>query len=145
MLQLQHTYNFLFPTARKSCTDTGSISTHTLIHKKRHQFWCACIYTRTCRPSSAFHSLAYNAKTGVVPWVSCTLPQTSLVQICPLGRSATWSKLERTCQRHSSGVRSPIHTALWVLGSCANSQHPPLCESYGKGWNFAATLIRLRG
>ena len=91
-------------------------------------------------------SLAYKAKTGIVLWVSCTLPQISLVLICPPGRSATGSKLERTCQRHSSGVHSPIHTAFWVPGSCANSPHPPLCESlrYGKGSHFAAALIRLR-
>ena len=42
-------------------------------------------------------------------------------------------------------VRSPIHTAVWLQGSRANSMPPPLCESLwgSQGWNFAQVLIRL--
>ena len=42
-------------------------------------------------------------------------------------------------------VRSPNHTTLWVRGSCTNSPHPPLCQSYrcGEGRSFAAALQRL--
>ena len=37
---------------------------------------------------------------------------------------------------------SPIHTALWVQGSCANSLHRPLCENLecDEGWNFGRKL-----
>ena len=42
-------------------------------------------------------------------------------------------------------VRSPIHTAVWLQGSRANSMPPPLCESLwgSQGWNFAQVLMRL--
>ena len=39
-------------------------------------------------------------------------------------------------------ISCPSHAALWVQGSCANSPHPLLCQSFrcGEGWNFAAAL-----
>lgn len=42
---------------------------------------------------SALHTLAYKAKTGTVPRVSRTLPQPSLVQICPPRRGAIGSQI----------------------------------------------------
>ena len=38
-----------------------------------------------------------------------------------------------------SRISNPIYTAVCMLGSCANSPPPPLCESFrcGEGWNFA--------
>ena len=42
-------------------------------------------------------------------------------------------------------VTSPIHNVFCMQGSCANSPHPPLCESFrcGVGGNFVPALIHL--
>ena len=44
------------------------------------------------------------------------------------------------------GDTSAIHTVVCMRGSCANSPHLPLCESFrcGEGGNFAPALICLR-
>ena len=60
------------------------------------------------------------------------------------GRESTKNTKKQVCneleaagrQLSVSTVSNPIHTAIWMRGSCANS--PPLCESLGGGerWNL---------
>ena len=52
-----------------------------------------------------------------------------------------------TCPEGRYWVTSPIHLALWVWESCADSPYPPLCESFRceEGGNLAAALIRSAG